>query len=103
MEVPTPPNAHPALRPTEPYAKPTERYAKDKRAVIQWATGVIATAAIAGVGWVSTHVLAAESVNNQQEIRIKAVEERAAEDRASIERKLDKQSEKLDRIMERIK
>lgn len=103
MEVPTPPNAHPALRPTEPYSRPTERYAKDKRAFVTWATGVLAAACVAGIGWVGTHVLAAESVNEKQAIQIEALDKRAEEDRAIIREQQKETSSKLDRIMERLK
>jgi hypothetical protein len=96
MEIPTPPGAHRALR-------TTESWSKDKKQIFTWITGVLASAAVAGVGWAGTHILATESVNAQQDIRIRAVEDRAQEDRNVIREQLREQSDKLDRIMERIK
>ncbi len=80
----------------------TDTYTRDKRQIINWATGVVGAALIAGVGWAGTHVLAAESVSSQHELRIKSLEERADEDRALSRGQFNQISEKLDRIMERV-
>ncbi len=108
MEVPTPPYQHPALRPTEPVKRSgskvqTDSYTSDKKQIINWLTGVVGAALLAGVGWTGTHVLSAESVNTEQSLRIKGLEERAAEDRTVIRDQLKEHSEKLDRLLERSK
>ncbi len=99
MEVETPSALMRAIKPNPP----SDSWRKDKRRAVSWATGVLAAACVAGVCWTGTHVISAENVNDRQTIQIKALEERAQEDRSAIRESQKETSNKLDRIMELIK
>lgn len=91
MEVPTPTRQMPAIR--------GESYTKDKRDIVRWVTGVLASAAIAGVGWVGTHVVGAEQVNAVQTQQIQTGAERINEVREQNRRIEDK----VDRVLEQLR
>lgn len=71
--------------------------------IMTWVGGVVASLLVAGLCWAGGAINAAEKINDVQDSRLKILEERANEDRAYIRDQFNKQSDKLDRLVERSK
>ncbi len=96
MEVPTPTEKMKAIRPNG---------SQDKRVTVfvQWLTGIIGAGAVSAIIWCGSHLMAAERITDIHTNEIKAIQDRASEDRAATRDQLREVLQKLDRLVERVR